>query len=81
MGISRLDMEDMTKNKAKIQSDAQRTYDKAHHEGRLKWLSGDGPKWVCGTPLLPHEIIQMRTASEDALILINDHGMVLNHAA
>jgi len=67
--------------KAKMLNEAQRAADKDHHESRLRWLSVDNQKWACGTPLLQHEVLQMIAASEEALILINDHGMTLNHAA
>ena len=59
----------------------QRLADKEHHESRIAWLSAKNPCFACGTPLSRYEALEMLDKSQEALRLINDHGMTTNHAA
>lgn len=51
----------------------QRHYDKLHHEKRLQDLDGE---W--GASMSKHEVLRLRNGSEQALQLINAHGMSCN---
>ncbi|GAB0154589.1 hypothetical protein [Marinobacterium sp. BA1] len=66
-------------NAAQRMAETQRLASKAHHENRLKWLKGKRPTWAGGVPVAQSDIHQMLVASTEALSLINDHGMPLNH--
>lgn len=59
----------------------QRQADKAHHEGRVAWLSTERPIWACGTPVSKHEVLEMLSKSREALNYIVNHGMTTNSAA
>ncbi len=58
----------------------QRQADKAHHEGRIAWLSTERPLWACGTPVPKHEALEMLGKSREALGYIVNHGMTTNSA-
>jgi len=62
-------------------NEKQRQADKKHHEDRIKWLTGEKPRWGCGTPVSKHEVLQMLNASRSCLVLINEHGMSTNSAS
>ena len=66
-------------NEAEKLSYNQRMANKAHHELRIKWLSGEQrPTWADGTLVARHEVEQMLLASKEALELIS-RGYTPNH--
>ena len=61
-------------------NEQQRQADKAHHEGRIAWLTADAPRWACGTPVAKHMAAEMLLKSREALRYVSEHGMSTNSA-
>ncbi len=54
--------------------------DRAHHEGRIAWLTACVPRWACGTPVAKHIASEMLLRSRHALLYLYEHGMSTNSA-
>lgn len=69
-----------------VESDAvtrheqQRQADRAHHEGRIAWLTANAPCYADGERVPKHFAAEMLIKSREALCYIVDHGMSTNHA-
>lgn len=68
-------------NEARELHEQQRRADRAHHEGRIVWLTAEAPRLACGTPVAKHEATEMLQKSREALRYVNEHGMSTNSAA
>ena len=58
----------------------QRQADKAHHEGRIAWLTADDPRYADGVRVPKYLAENMLTKSREALRYIVEHGMSTNSA-